>query len=474
MLLQSNPSCKNTLIDFDEDRDYAILELNPDSLNFINNNKKVELPPGLLKNFGPMPQYGNACIIGHPGGGGKKMDPTYIIEEKDRLQVINDHLRPYKDDLFTAHSIIQKITKQGIEHILQDGALEEYVVTYKTFMRHGSSGSPVFDSSGQELVTITRSFGFESREEWMHVSRSRLAPPPASQEEVKRLSKLQDGSCLSSSCWVDLAKLLGKDTLIDFEESRDYAILELNPEGHNYNNQHIKTEVPPGLLRNFGPVPQSVVLLSSQSIAETPPELPPPLLLLRPLQIRGGAHEFAKFAEAFGDVICGQRLQQDQDGWLSTRVPIKNPEVGEVQLVATPVGLDKILREDKDGPSAALHGAHDVVHDPVSGEKVSLVETQGQRPGGCVTRRIFICLPELAPAGAMLGLQPRPRHLEVPDGVKTPQQDAYQNPDKQRHPTAQGHKQNLVAHGKGEVDLTHRFALQVEGGVTDVALFFVC
>lgn len=147
------------------------------------------------------------------------------------------------------------------------------------------------------------------------------------------------------------------------------------------------------VLSNLHHSPLSVVLLSSQSVAETPPELAPPLLLLRPLQIRGGAHEFAKFAEALGDVVCGQRLQQDQDGRLSARVPIEHPEVGEVQLVATPVGLDKILGEDEDGPSAALHGAHDVVHDPLSGEEVPLVETQGQRADGRAAGRLFIRLP---------------------------------------------------------------------------------
>lgn len=139
----------------------------------------------------------------------------------------------------------------------------------------------------------------------------------------------------------------------------------------------------------------SVILLffSSQSVAETPPELPAPLLLLRPLQVGGGAHEFAQFAEAFGDVVLGQRFKQDQDGCISTRIPIKKPEVGEVQLVAAPVRLDKILGEDEHGPPAALHGAHDVVHNPVSGQEVSLVEAQGQRPGGSGIHRVSIIVP---------------------------------------------------------------------------------
>uniref|UniRef100_A0A3B4Y262 Serine protease n=1 Tax=Seriola lalandi dorsalis TaxID=1841481 RepID=A0A3B4Y262_SERLL len=87
-------SCKKTFIDFDAVQDYAILE-----------------------NFGPVPLNGKAYIIGHPAGGVKKMDVTHIIEEEDRVQAVNDHLQK--------------------------------VVTYKTFMYRGSSGSPVFDAFGR-------------------------------------------------------------------------------------------------------------------------------------------------------------------------------------------------------------------------------------------------------------------------------------------------------------------------------------
>lgn len=133
-----------------------------------------------------------------------------------------------------------------------------------------------------------------------------------------------------------------------------------------------------------------VLLFSSQSLAETPPELPNLLLLLRPLQVGGGAHEFVQLAEAFGDVVLGQRFQEDQDH-LSASIPIEEPEVGEVQLVAAPVGLDEILREDEDGSPAAFHGAHYVVQNPVPGKEVPLVEAQSQRP---VIHRLFIIVPE--------------------------------------------------------------------------------
>lgn len=115
-------------------------------------------------------------------------------------------------------------------------------------------------------------------------------------------------------------------------------------------------------------------IVSSQSAAKTPPELLPPLLLLRPLQIGVGAHEPAKFVEAFGNVVPGQRLQQDQDG--SVSFGVKQPEVGEVQFISAPVRLDEVFRQDKDGPPTALNGVHDVVHDPLSRKKIPLVKAK--------------------------------------------------------------------------------------------------
>lgn len=138
--------------------------------------------------------------------------------------------------------------------------------------------------------------------------------------------------------------------------------------------------------------PLVILFASLQSVMESPPELFHLLLLLWPLQVGGGAHEFAQFAEAFGDIILGQRLQQDQDGRFPTCVAFKDPEVGEVQFVAAPVRPHKVLRENKDGLPAALHGAHDVVHNPVSRKEVPLVETQAQRPVSSRTVRVLIAV----------------------------------------------------------------------------------
>ncbi|XP_078132288.1 LOW QUALITY PROTEIN: serine protease FAM111A-like [Sander vitreus] len=148
----------------EDELDYAILELNPESQksNHSTQTKKMNVPPGLLKMFGTMPRDGEACLIGHPAGGLKKMDPTFIIEKEKREQAVHDHLNPYKDSIVTLLSISHIIKEQGIENIMMGGKKADKVGTYNTFMYHGSSGSPVFDAHGRVfgLHTAGYAYGF--------------------------------------------------------------------------------------------------------------------------------------------------------------------------------------------------------------------------------------------------------------------------------------------------------------------------
>ncbi|XP_008301048.1 protein FAM111A-like [Stegastes partitus] len=140
-------TAEKTLIDFDVELDYAILELNHKPMRDDQKKKakNLKVPPGLLSKFGPPPDNGEACLIGHPAGEVKKIDPTCIIEIDNRGQAVGQQLHPYKDKLFVVQSVVEALKQQGIESILEGGCKADKVVTYNTFMYHGSSGSPVFD-----------------------------------------------------------------------------------------------------------------------------------------------------------------------------------------------------------------------------------------------------------------------------------------------------------------------------------------
>ncbi|XP_062373176.1 serine protease FAM111A-like [Sardina pilchardus] len=152
-----------TFVDIDFELDYAILELNPEGQksNQQTNTNNIKVPPGLLKKFGPSPQNGEACIIGHPAGEVKKMDPTFIIEKEERAKAVNGHLEQYKDTLFILLSISQSLKDKGIEDIMMGGHDAEKCVTYNTFMYHGSSGSPVFDALGKVFGLHTAGYTYE-------------------------------------------------------------------------------------------------------------------------------------------------------------------------------------------------------------------------------------------------------------------------------------------------------------------------
>uniref|UniRef100_A0A8C6UAL9 Serine protease n=1 Tax=Neogobius melanostomus TaxID=47308 RepID=A0A8C6UAL9_9GOBI len=131
----------NTFIDYDRELDYAVLEL------VVSDEDEGPVPPGLMKHCCPMPESGEACIIGHPNGGIQKFDPTCIIEKERRQEEVDKHLQQFSNDISVFSSVRDYIQKQGIERILcPPEPLFHKAASYHTFMFHGSSGSPVFDS----------------------------------------------------------------------------------------------------------------------------------------------------------------------------------------------------------------------------------------------------------------------------------------------------------------------------------------
>ncbi|XP_062413487.1 serine protease FAM111A-like isoform X2 [Pungitius pungitius] len=136
--------------------DYAILEINPQAKNpdSTTTAEQIKVPPGLLKRFGPKPPDGQGCILGHPAGGLKKMDPICIIEKENREQAVISNLGNHKDDEFVLHVISNGIEKDPLADVM---------ISYNTFMYHGASGSPVFDTRGKVFGLHTAGFhhGFD-------------------------------------------------------------------------------------------------------------------------------------------------------------------------------------------------------------------------------------------------------------------------------------------------------------------------
>uniref|UniRef100_A0A3P9NH37 Serine protease n=1 Tax=Poecilia reticulata TaxID=8081 RepID=A0A3P9NH37_POERE len=167
---------EKTFIDIDNELDYAVLELKPEGQNSIQNNgENVKVPPGLLNSFGPLPGNGEACLIGHPAGSVRKIDPTCIIEPEKRKQVkidptciiepekrkqaVMDHLSKYTDCKFILQSVNHEIKNQGVDDIMMGGEKAEQVAAFNTFMYHGASGSPVFDAHGRIFGIHTGGYG---------------------------------------------------------------------------------------------------------------------------------------------------------------------------------------------------------------------------------------------------------------------------------------------------------------------------
>uniref|UniRef100_A0AAZ1XJB5 Serine protease n=1 Tax=Oreochromis aureus TaxID=47969 RepID=A0AAZ1XJB5_OREAU len=133
----------------DAELDYIILKLEKTEAPL---ETESQVPPGLLKRFGPVPLDGEACVVGHPGEGVKKMDPTCVIEKDKREEAVNKNLEDYKEYFITLYAINQAIKNDPYKDIR---------VTYNSFMYHGSSGSPVFDAYGQVFGLHTGGFFYD-------------------------------------------------------------------------------------------------------------------------------------------------------------------------------------------------------------------------------------------------------------------------------------------------------------------------
>uniref|UniRef100_A0A3B5LHQ4 Uncharacterized protein n=1 Tax=Xiphophorus couchianus TaxID=32473 RepID=A0A3B5LHQ4_9TELE len=95
------------------------------------------LPPGLLEHIGFPPKDGGICIIGHPEGGVKKIDPCLIVPSQNRLQVVERHYRENQGP-------VQFVTRSFFEGVATSVDRKSFL-TYESCFYYASSGSPVFD-----------------------------------------------------------------------------------------------------------------------------------------------------------------------------------------------------------------------------------------------------------------------------------------------------------------------------------------
>ncbi|KAI4872718.1 hypothetical protein NFI96_007015 [Prochilodus magdalenae] len=108
--------------------DFALLEL--------EDSKEWELPDGLLTKYRPSPPRGGICIIGHPDGGVKKMDPSFLVEPQNQFKNVMRHIIKNKD----LKPFMQK------KYLKENWTFDSSRITHNSCFFWGSSGSPVFDS----------------------------------------------------------------------------------------------------------------------------------------------------------------------------------------------------------------------------------------------------------------------------------------------------------------------------------------
>lgn len=126
--------------------DFAVLEL-----------QDIDTSIGLLRRYSPDPKKGGVCLIGHPGGGVKRTDPTTIIERERRGEAFQREFgKNDRMDMLINTSIEENKVKYDM--LMNPDNTE---VTYDTCLFHGASGSPVFDESCQVIAMHTGGFPYE-------------------------------------------------------------------------------------------------------------------------------------------------------------------------------------------------------------------------------------------------------------------------------------------------------------------------
>ncbi|RXM93561.1 Protein FAM111A [Acipenser ruthenus] len=127
---------KPQIVAYDRKLDYALLELDQGS---------APLPPALITRLGVPPASGGVCIIGHPSGSAKKIDPCSVIEFEE-----------HQDKKCQKQCRVQVITRNSFEE-LRDGKR----LSYNTCFYDGASGSPVLNDKFQLVAMHTGGYWYQ-------------------------------------------------------------------------------------------------------------------------------------------------------------------------------------------------------------------------------------------------------------------------------------------------------------------------
>nr|XP_055054342.1 serine protease FAM111A-like [Misgurnus anguillicaudatus] len=119
--------------------DYALLEL--------NSADEISGCPELLHNYrnNSPNNKSQICIVGHPNGGVKKMDPCFVIGRENRQEAEHKHV---SENVEFYHVISQQSLKEKWQ-------FHENQIAYDSCFFHGSSGSPVFDADCKLIAIHT-------------------------------------------------------------------------------------------------------------------------------------------------------------------------------------------------------------------------------------------------------------------------------------------------------------------------------
>lgn len=129
----------------DKALDYAVLQLK-------ENERPV--PPGLYSGNAPPPPHGLVHIIGHPEGESKRTDRCLVIPQSERGETCQRNYEEAVPVPDCGPMFFHMYSQNSFQKVLHDPD----IVTYNTTFYRGSSGSPVFDSSGSLVAMHTAGF----------------------------------------------------------------------------------------------------------------------------------------------------------------------------------------------------------------------------------------------------------------------------------------------------------------------------